>query len=74
MITVGVAGKEKQSRVKVIANHIMQKLYSAADVPGGFACIGSGEDSSVEKVDQTILSILHFQFTFALGLDEYISK
>ena len=58
----------------MIANHIMQKLYSAGDAPCGFAGIRSGEDSSVEKVDQTILSILHFQFAFALGLDEYISK
>ena len=58
----------------MIAKPIMQKLYSAGDAPGGVPCIGSGEDPSVEEVDQTILSILHFQFAFALGLDEYISK
>ena len=58
----------------MIAMPIMQKLYSAGDAPCGFAGIRSGEDSSVEKVDQTILSILHFQFAFTLGLDEYISK
>ena len=61
-------------RVVVIAKPIMQKLYSAGDALGGVPCIGSGEDSSLQKVDQTILSILHFQFAFALGLDEYISK
>jgi hypothetical protein len=64
----------KQSRVEVIANPIMQKLYCASDAPSGFPGIGSGEDSSMEKVNQIILSILHFQFAFSLGLDEHISK
>ena len=58
----------------MIANHIMQKPYNAGDAPGGVPCIVSGEDSSVEEVDQIILSILHFQFAFTLGLDEYMSK
>ena len=64
----------ERSRVEVIANHIMQKLYSAGGAPCGFPGIRSGQDTSVEKVDQIILSILHFQFAFTLGLDEYISK
>ena len=41
----------KQSRVVVIANSIMQRLYSAASGPGGFPGIGGGERSSVEKVN-----------------------
>ena len=41
----------KQSRVDVIANPIMQKLYSAGGAPGGFPSIGGGEGSSVEKVN-----------------------
>ena len=58
----------------MIAKPIIQKLYSADGAPGGFPSIGSGEDSSVEKVDQIMLSILHFQFAFTLSLNEYISK
>ena len=52
-INVGgrIWGKVKQSRVEVIANPIMQKLYSAASAPGGFSGIGGGECSSVEKVN-----------------------
>ena len=66
----------------MIANPVMQKHYSAVVHPvvslAGALCglpgIGSGEDFSVKKVDQNILSILHFQYAFALGLDEYILK
>ena len=53
MITVGgrIWDKVKQSNVahEVIANHIIQKLYSAGSAPGGLPSIGGGECSSVDK-------------------------
>ena len=58
----------------MIATPIKQKLYSAGGAPGSFPDIGSWEDSNMEIVHQIILSILHFQFAFTLGLDEHISK
>ena len=64
----------EQRRVVVIAKPIMQKLYSAGGALCGLPGIGSEEDFSVKKIDHIILSILHFQFAFALGLDKYISK
>ena len=44
------------------------------DAPCSFPGTGDGEGSSVDEVKKILLSTLHFQFPFTLGLDEYISK